>query len=129
MNAVEFRITNDNKYCNVHCEGCGFELSGNTGYDGVYTNTDITVSYLFRKDLETFYKIEPLCNMCLLNWLERYAKPISEKLSDTATKIQRWFRKYYFIPPCEESPSGGLGYRKAKESFRCKIGHVDEYKL
>jgi hypothetical protein len=120
MTAVEFLINNDKKY--VHCEGCGgFDLPFITGYYGVYTNTDITVSYLFRKDLETFYKLQPLCSLCLLNWLERYAKPISEKLSDTATTIQRWFRKYYFIPPCEKCPSGGLGYRKAKESFLKKL--------
>lgn len=117
---VEFWLTNDSKYSNVECAGCGFELSGITRYDGIYTNTDIMVSYLYRKDLQTFYKIEPLCNMCLLNWLERYANPISEKLLYMAIKIQRWFRKYYFLPPCRECPSGGLGYRKAKKRFRSK---------
>ena len=121
MSVVEFRITNIQKEGIYSCEGCGFDLTGNTGYNGVYANTDITVSYLFRNDLETFYKIEPFCNMCLLNWLEKYAKPITEKLVCTTTKIQRWFRKYYFLPPCRECPSGGLGYRKAKESFGKKL--------
>lgn len=121
MSVIEFKVAQDSESINSTCEGCGFELSGNNRFICIYRDTNIEVSYVSKEDLETFCKIEPLCNMCYLNWMERYEKPIEERLISSVLNIQKWYRKYYLVPPCKECPNGGLGYRKAKKEFFRKL--------
>lgn len=116
------------KYNNLHlirtscymCDGCERTNKALIRLRGVYVNTKIHVSYLFKTDLQTYYYSEPMCFECSMAWTRKYEKHIESTITNAVIKIQTWFREQYYSPPTKRKPLGGKAYQKAKRNFEEK---------
>jgi hypothetical protein len=60
-------------------------------FQGYYKDTEISVSMLYKTDLQNFYWKEPMCNVCCYEWTKRHQKELEELLVEAVVKIQKWY--------------------------------------
>lgn len=81
-----------------------------------YTETQVLPSWLLSSDLYRWHWGQPLCGHCLSVWLLAHTW-LWQQTEQAVQRLQRWWRRRLYQPPCAAQPLGGREYRRAHDQF------------